>query len=278
LHLTQTFLVFGDLHGRVLPAFRLAAAWSREQGVPLAGLLQVGDLGYFPDHSRLDKATRRHAARDPDELGVALVTAASREADEVFDDPDVPDTMWCTLGNHEDYDAVAQCDIGGGDEFALDAYGRVRCIRDGHVAELPGGLRVGAIWGIDDKSPNARRRTPQAGRIRPRSTLELSGRAFDVLLTHESPRDAILIDSGSDDLTDLVAAARPAFVFFGHYHARIGRVDGDFGPTQVYLMSGLEFRGRDRSAEAGSVGVLTWRDGVGEFEYVDETWLAGCRR
>src|SRR6266853_1376752 len=44
-----SYLVLGDLHGRVLPAFKLAQAWSREHGVALAGLLQVGDLGYFPD-------------------------------------------------------------------------------------------------------------------------------------------------------------------------------------------------------------------------------------
>ena len=56
-NLVTAYLVFGDLHGRILPAFRLASAWSREQGVRLSGILQVGDLGYFPDPSRLDKAT-----------------------------------------------------------------------------------------------------------------------------------------------------------------------------------------------------------------------------
>ena len=39
----STYLVFGDLHGRVLPAFALAAAWQREAGEPVAALLQVGD-------------------------------------------------------------------------------------------------------------------------------------------------------------------------------------------------------------------------------------------
>ena len=72
----STYLVFGDLHGRVLPAFRLAAAWQREHGERVAGLLQVGDLGYFPDVTRLDKATKRHAARDRLELGVQDVVAA----------------------------------------------------------------------------------------------------------------------------------------------------------------------------------------------------------
>ncbi|HEX5271729.1 MAG TPA: hypothetical protein VFW33_14625, partial [Gemmataceae bacterium] len=61
----STYLVFGDLHGRVLPAFRLARAWSREHAIALAGLLQVGDLGYFPDPARFDKATKRHAEKDP---------------------------------------------------------------------------------------------------------------------------------------------------------------------------------------------------------------------
>src|SRR5262245_59353772 len=56
----SAYLVFGDLHGRVLPAFRLAQAWSREHGVALAGLLQVGDLG----DSRFDGAPKRRAATD----------------------------------------------------------------------------------------------------------------------------------------------------------------------------------------------------------------------
>ena len=47
------YLIFGDLHGRILPAFRLAMAWEREHGLRLDGLLQVGDLGYFPDPARV---------------------------------------------------------------------------------------------------------------------------------------------------------------------------------------------------------------------------------
>ena len=34
-----------------------------------AGVLQVGDMGYFPDISRMDKASIRHAKDDPLELG-----------------------------------------------------------------------------------------------------------------------------------------------------------------------------------------------------------------
>ena len=82
----QTYLVFGDLHGRILPAFRLATVWAREHATPVAGILQVGDLGYFPDISRLDKATLRHAKDDPTELGAQGIIAPNQLADAVFDD------------------------------------------------------------------------------------------------------------------------------------------------------------------------------------------------
>src|SRR5262249_42605402 len=154
--------------------------------------------------------------------------------------------------------------------FVVDAYGKVRCIRDGHVAVLPGGLRVGALWGIDDKAPRARRRISPGGRISRRGTTALACAQFDVLLTHESPRDAILAGSGSEDIGAVIHCARPGFAFFGHYHPTGRQVDGDFGGTRVYHLSHLELRSR---AEEGSVGVLTWNGGAGAFAYLDPAWL-----
>ena len=249
------YLIFGDLHGRILPAFRLAMAWEREHGLRLDGLLQVGDLGYFPDPSRLDKATARHAADDPLELGACLVAEPSREADAVLRGEDgPPPTLWFTAGNHEDFDALAARERNGGrrsPSFAVDAYGLVRCIRDGRVETLPGPLRVGAVWGIDDRAPNARRRTPERGRIKDRSLTALAGSAFDVLLSHDGPRDAVLAGSGSEGLGALIGLARPAFAFFGHYGSRYGRVGATTGGTQVYHLAGFEMRRGGSCAEAG---------------------------
>lgn len=261
-----TYLVFGDLHGRVLPAFRLAQAWSREHGVPLAGLLQVGDLGDFPSE------------KDSLEGGVRLVAQPSTEADAVFTDESCPGALWFTAGNHDDYELLKQRERGAGrgaESFVVDAYGKLRCIRDGHVAELPGGLRVGALWGIDDRAPRARQRIPPRGRIRHRGTAALSGARFDVLLAHESPRDAILAGHGSEAIGSVIRGARPAFAFFGHYHSTGRRVEGDFGGTRVYHLSHLELRSR---AEEGSVGVLTWDGGAGDFVYLDPVWLRTVTR
>ncbi len=276
------YLIFGDLHGRILPAFALASRWEREQGVRLDGLLQVGDLGYFPDVGRLDKATARQAVDDPLELGTCLVAEPNPEADALFQGSDgPPPILWFTAGNHEDFTALAERERDGGRRaasFAVDAYGFVRCIRDGRVETLGGGVRVGAVWGIDDQAPNARRRTPERGRIRASSLTALAGTAFDVLISHDGPRDAILEGSGSEGLGDLIDLARPAFAFFGHYGSRHGHVDRSTGGTEIYQLAGFELRRHGGCAEEGSVGLLTWDDGVGTFEYLDGVWLRGFTR
>ena len=270
------YLVFGDLHGRVLPAFRLALAWQRDHGERLAGLLQVGDIGYFPDLSRLDHATRRYADKDPMELGTQLIVQPSREADAVFSEADLPEALWFTAGNHEDHEALERLAHGPGcspDDFPVDYYRRVRCLRDGRAAVLPGGLRVGALWGIDDKAPKARRSPGPRGRIRQRTATALSAEPFDVLLTHESPRDAMLLDSGSEAISAVIALARPAFAFFGHYHGKGRLEECDFGPTWPFHLAGLELRGPGKTAEERSVGVLRWDGREGTFEYVAPDWL-----
>jgi hypothetical protein len=205
-----------------------------------------------------------------------FVAQPSEEADAVFADESCPEALWFTAGNHEDYDLLKEFERGAGreaDSFVVDAYGKLRCVRDGHVAELPGGLRVGAIVGHrpehPQEDPAARPDQP------PQHDCALSSASFDVLLTHESPRDAILADSGSEEIGSVIRSARPAFAFFGHYHSTGRRVEGDFGPTRVYHLSHLEL---DSRAEEGSVGVLTWDGGAGDFAYLDPAWLRTVTR
>ena len=270
------YLVFGDLHGRILPAFRLASAWARDHGLAVDGILQVGDLGYFPDASRLDKATRRHAQADPLELGTLAVSEPTAEADRVFAEATVPEALWFTAGNHEDHDALrAQAH---GDAFAVDAYHRVRCVRDGRVARLPCGVNVGALWGIDGEAPVRRRHAPSSSLIRADSAARLACSTVDVLLSHDSPLDAVIPNAGSAEVRDVIHSARPAFAFFGHYKGEGHRVEGDFGSTEVYHLAGLELRQPGHHAEAGSVGVLDWTGEAGTFRYLDPAWLRSFTR
>jgi hypothetical protein len=270
------YMVFGDLHGRILPAFRLAAAWAREHARPVDGILQVGDLGYFPDVGRLDRATRRHATDDPLELGAVCVAEPSEEADRIFAGEFVPEALWFTAGNHEDHGILRS--LAHGDVFPVDAYWRVWCVRDGHVAHLPGGLHVGALWGIDGHAPVRRRHAPARCLIQGGSAVRLACSFFDVLLTHDSPLDAVIPGAGSQEILDVIHAARPAFAFFGHHKGCGHEVEGDFGATRVYHLAGMELRQSGHQAEEGSVGVLRWDGAEGSFAYVDPAWLRSFTR
>ena len=270
-----TFLVFGDLHGRVLPAFRLAACWAKEFHTPLSGLLQVGDLGYFPDLTKLDKATIRHAKDDPLELGVQDVIAPTALADAVFAEPTCPPALWFTAGNHEDFDELERLSHGHARDphFPVDHYCRVLCVQDGRVTTPVGGLRVGAVWGVDGQESTRRTNLPPRGYIRERSVDRLLREPFDVLLCHDAPYSAKRAGFGSQLLATLVELSQPAFAFFGHYKGEGTRSAVGFGESEVYHLAGFEMRGPGGSAEDGSVGVLRWADGEGAFEYVEPSWL-----
>jgi hypothetical protein len=215
------------------------------------GLLQVGDLGFFPGPARLDKATKRHAEDDPLELGAQSIAEPTALADAVFADPAGPPRLWFTCGNHEDFDALAGPSAGGDStSFPAEACLRVQCLRDGAVTTLPCGLRIGSLWGIDARAPNARRKAAPRATIRLRLATQLSGEPFDVLLTHESARDAVWEGSGSEEITALLSLARPAFHFFGHYSGKGRRMGGRLR-CNPGLSHGRHGTGRTRRQRGG---------------------------
>jgi hypothetical protein len=276
-----TFLVFGDLHGRILPAFRFASHWSRRTGRAVEGLLQVGDLGYFPDPSRMDKATLRHAKDDPLELGSLDVATRTDLADRVFDDPRCTFDLWFTAGNHEDFDELDRFARAAGrdqSDFAVDAYRRVRGIKDGEVHRLDCGLKVAAVWGVDGGGPNARQSLPPRGYISERAADRLTPQAFDALLMHDAPEGAKREGYGSELLRALIELAQPRFAFFGHYRGDGSRIEQDYGRTEVFHLAGFELRTRDGHPESGSVGVLEWRGTESTFAFIPDADLKGFTR
>jgi hypothetical protein len=269
-----TFLVFGDLHGRVLPAFRFGSYWSRRARRPLAGLLQVGDMGYFPDPATMDKATIKHAKDDHLELGTLDVVMTNPLADKVFEeDADCPPGLWFTAGNHEDFAELERLSRGSGRDqfdFVVDAYCRVRGVKDGRVMPFECGLKVGAVWGVDGDGPHCRKNLPKRGYIDPGAVDRLAWEEFDVLLSHDAPLDAKREGSGSAPLRALIEVAKPRFAFFGHYGGDGSRIGGDFGPTEVYHLAGFELRTREGHPESGSVGVLEQTAEGWAFDFIPD--------
>jgi hypothetical protein len=268
------FLVFGDLHGRILPAFRFASYWANRSGREVTALLQVGDMGYFPDPARMDKASLRHAKDNPLEFGAQDVAVRTELADRVFqDDPHQPSGLWFTAGNHEDFEELERFARASGNhqnDFAVDAYCRVRGIKDGAVQAFDCALKAAAVWGVDGAGPNCRQRLPQRAYIAERAVDRLTTQEFDVLLMHDALKDAKRVGYGSELLAVLIELAQPQFAFFGHYSGDGARIEKDYGRTEVYHLAGFELRTRDGHPESGSVGVLTWDGTEGSFEYVPD--------
>jgi len=247
--------------------------------VQLAGLLQVGDLGYFPDTTRLDSASRRHAARDSLELGVSEFNATNPRAGRFFQKLDPLLRLYFVAGNHEDHELLQRHRRSRDPAWPVDDFHRLWCVDDGHIVTMSSGLRVAGLWGIDGDASKARRIRSSRIRIDAGAAEKLcDGPPFDVLLTHESPRDAIWFDSGSLEIAAIIDQQQPKLAFFGHYHTPGRLAECDFGRTRVYWMVGMELQHHGVAAEPQSVGVLTQTADQSEFEYLPVDWLAQFTR
>src|SRR6185437_8365323 len=127
--------MLGDIHGHLTLAFRLLRRWERETGRRIDLALQVGDLGAFPPPFRLDKATRRFAEKDPEELGFGDYYRGGPDAREVFGDADDARRIDADLvfikGNHEDFLFLADRASGAHEPVPFDAFGRIRYLPSG---------------------------------------------------------------------------------------------------------------------------------------------------
>lgn len=208
--------VFGDVHGQLEGMYELCRSWEDETGQAIAAILQTGDLGIFPDPVNLDRATRRHAERDPSELGAADYLSGSTI-------PRVPALF--VRGNHEDFDFLIRFPDGG----AVDLHHRLILLESSRPWVLDvGGCRV-SVAGLGGIAPGPRARSreqPRPGRRyftegECRALLGLSRPGVDVLLTHEAPQGRGLrgnADTGAAEVSRAIQQLRPRFHFFGHYH------------------------------------------------------------
>ncbi|AZZ94228.1 hypothetical protein EUZ85_27315 [Hahella sp. KA22] len=274
----QYFAVFGDVHGRVALMYAASLLWQRETGIQLTGILQVGDMGAFPDPLNVDDATRQHAKVDPDELGFSQFCAHSQDA-ELFLKPANSPPTYFVRGNHEDFDYLSQFKS----PAHVDKYGKINFIPDGHWVHLASHTTIGAFGGIPPVIETKRRgkkskKTYKKSKLKslndPRLfTEEFARTAFnkenklDILLTHAGPKCASLSE-GSLLLTELTERIKPKIHIFGHHHKVIPPCEGPAGN----ILIGLEHFKFDSSKEKiikGSWGILVLDGCSAEFTFID---------
>ncbi len=307
---TTNAAVFGDVHGRVLLPFYLSGRWQEEHGEPIHLALSVGDLGVYRSFDHMEKTSQRWARKHPEELGFSkflhsldlatqkLARHPAAEAALAMTDAH----LYFVPGNHEDHgylgalwqhyarslaepvavdrawQGLAEGRYAEG-EFA--GYGRICCLPEGPVVELPGALdeetgaprhvlRVRAVNGLDRYTP-PRAWTPARERV-------------DVLLSHETylgrlgpGREAI----GSARLLELLRAEGPRCHFFGHHHRYCPELelasDQDH-PTRSVGLNQVYFESRDAVITQGCFGVLRLAapDAM-RFEIVEDDWFRSLR-
>ena len=256
--------VLGDLHGHFTLAYRLLKRWEIEHDETVDLILQVGDLGAFPETSRLDKATLKFAKRDFDEISFIDYYNGSSEADEILgenavDSRKIAADMYFIKGNHEDFEFLDSVTGRSRKPVPVDYYQRMFYIRNGLVFNLEISdvkLRIAGMGGLQfnsefKKKPAAKFYTNSEYR-----EIISSVGILDIFLTHDVPLNAISEDADSEEILDIIERLNPKYHFCGHYHIE-GRELEVTDTIQSYILNEVNFRG-SRGLNKRCIGILSW--------------------
>ncbi len=270
------FAVFGDIHGRVALMYTLALLWQNESGIKLSGILQVGDMGAFPNPFNIDKATQKYAKLDPDELGFHKFCTQTEEGKFYLDRQNTPNTYFIR-GNHEDFDYLGSFS----QPTTVDPWQRLHFIPDGQQVNLfKPEVTIGGFGGIPPSTEHrgrgkkARKKYRQAfdmASYDPRFFSEdLVKSAFnnsekiDILMTHAGPQCPELMN-GSIYLAELAKRISPKVHLFGHHHQVVKPCQGPGNS----LLVGLEHLNFNTNGELqkGAWGILTLSEDSVKFSF-----------
>ena len=262
------FAVFGDIHGRVALMYTLAFLWENESGIKLSGILQVGDMGAFPNPLKVDKATQKYAELDPDELEFHKFCTQTSVSEFYLNRQNALSTYFIR-GNHEDFDYLNSISR----QKTVDPWQCLHFIPDGQQVTLfkpDCHIVIGGFGGIPPSTEQRKRGQTARQKYRkachkasydPRFFSEdLVMSAFydcgkiDILMTHAGPQCPEL-QSGSIYLAELAKRIRPKVHLFGHHHQVVGPCQGPGNS----LLVGLEHLNFNKNGEVkeGAWGILT---------------------
>jgi hypothetical protein len=260
----------------------LCARWQRESGERLTAIFQAGDLAAYPDASRLDRATMRHAQRDEDELGFLRDFIEPRE--EVANRlAETTCPMIFVRGNHEDHAWLDELEQRATEpSFAIDSYQRIQCLRTGMPYTLSDDndklttLGIGRI-GVPIGARHAdQAKYAQLHELERLYALE-PAQEVDILLTHDVPPTNLNRRSqGMDDIRLALDAYRPVYHFYGHTDEPHRRDLDANGVTAAIRMADLNWNRMESGTPLhdGVMGILRWHNRADHsFEVVDARWL-----
>ena len=264
----------GDLHGRVFHAIAAVATWQRRFGRQFDLVVQVGDLGAFPNLDRIEPATDPHLAADPAEADFARLLKATgeRAARLTRLRRHIVGPILFIRGNHEDHSWLRGLLADGTRQSAVvDPFDFFCYVADGTVQTFQG-LRIGFLGGVEEQIDDA-----AIDRDAYASLIQRGPGTIDLLVTHEGPYDSSIgyhgDVHGSPLISRLVERIRPRIHVAGHAHQVSG--PGHYGPTTYVGLDGIVASPRWHpdavGLQAGSLALLdTARGGLTS---IAEPWL-----
>ncbi len=268
----------GDVHGQVFHALALVTQWQQETGRQLDLLLQVGDMGAYPDPSRMDAASLRYLAAEPSQADFSrlLRLEGTQAAQAHALRRSLASPIYFIRGNHDDvaWLGALPCEDATG-TAAVDPFDLLRYVPDGVVLSSDG-LQIACLGGIESPEEDAAGEAaidPHAYR----TLRERTAGTLDVLLTHDAPYGVSVgyhgQIQGSRLITDLLETIQPRYHVAGHLALHGPRA---YGATTSLVLEGLVASSLWQPEVGGlAPGCLAVLDtGIGLLWPVTEPWLA----
>ncbi len=264
----------GDVHGLAFHALAAAGIWQRD-GAKLDLLIQVGDMGAYPDPTQTDPSTARYIEVDPAQADFARLLSAEGELAERIRalSASLSGSLHFIRGNHEDFTWLDSLEVDPDSATAaVDVLDALRFIPDGTVLEFDG-VRLAFLGGAEE-APG------RAGLDRPayESVLSREPGSIDVLVSHQGPygttRGYRGDLHGSPAMTALIEHLRPAYHVAGHAHQLVE--PRQFGRTTYMGLNSLVASARwepdARGLQPGCMGLLDTE--TSSLEPLTDDWLA----
>jgi Icc-related predicted phosphoesterase len=268
--------VFADVHGRVALCFDLCARWQEATGETVDLILQAGDLGAFPHTAVLDSATKKHAEKDPTELGFSQHFSQQRpEIAALLAKTTAP--LIFVRGNHEDHEWLDELEQPSRQPiFPIDVYQRVYCLKTGIPYRFDGINEHITITGIGRVGAGTRRSAPKPAHIQDYEIRQLDRHMHekaDILLTHDLAYGFLGDESGMEEIRLFLDINKPVYHFFGHISSEFDQMDEN-RVTHSIKLADLHFERTTSRLQAGSFGMMRWNNREDhQFEVVNEAWL-----
>lgn len=235
--------IFSDIHGKLLLPFKLVELYQKETGKNIDLILQCGDIGAYPDLTKLDKATIKHAKEDKDELGFHYdFTKDNQEIREFLEQLNL--NMICVRGNHEDHDYLDELENQSDEAmFPIDVYKRVWVCKTGHIQEFAKEnehIKFVGVGRIGDRKGRTYKRYIQDYERQKIKELLKTKENFDILVTHDKDGSG-LEDYGMVEIRKLLDNVLFEYHFYGHTGEEYKNELDDNSITRSIKVKELEF-------------------------------------